>query len=37
MARTPMGELKILSGAMHEVFFETLDIKEIILGRLINF
>ncbi len=37
MARTPMGELKILSGAMHEVFFETLDIKEIIWEEIDKF
>ena len=30
MARTPMGELRILSGAMHEVFFETSEIREEI-------
>ena len=30
MARTPMGELRILSGAMHEIFFETSEIREEI-------
>ena len=29
--------IKILSGAMHEVFFETLDIKEIIWEEIDKF
>ena len=37
MARTPMGELKILSNAMHEVFFETSDIKEVIWEEIDQF
>lgn len=37
MARTPLGELKVLSGAMHEVFFETDEIKEKIWEEMDKF
>ena len=37
MARTPLGELKILTNSMHEVFFETSDIKEEIWEEMDKF
>ena len=37
IARTPLGELKILTNAMHEVFFETSQIKEEIWEEMDKF
>ena len=37
MARTPLGELKILTNSMHEVFFETSEIKEEIWEEMDKF
>ena len=37
IARTPLGELKILTNSMHEVFFETSQIKEEIWEEMDKF